>query len=233
MRIVIYFPFFFCNLLIFVEHIYNKTPAWADNEVRKNLSDINELSFHFLYFNDDSKRIRGGPVIQDIWMNMNSSSHGKPYQKVRMYSAHDTTVSGALSFLGINYPHQPPYASALLIDLYKQNSIYYVKVEYINVTDSNTSYPYILNGCSAIECRFDIFTSIYEPRFPASADVECSTKPSPTPPDGGSNKNLTIVLIIVGIILGIGISLIFGWLYYRRTEYDRPLLSPEAYTQVA
>ncbi|CAF3642053.1 unnamed protein product, partial [Rotaria sp. Silwood2] len=40
------------------------TPAWADEHVRKNLSNINDLSFHFLYLNNDSKRIRGGWPIK-------------------------------------------------------------------------------------------------------------------------------------------------------------------------
>jgi hypothetical protein len=217
---------------IFVEHIYNKTPAWADDAVQKNLSDISDLSFHFLYANNDTKRIRGGPVIEDIWKNMKNSSRGQSYEKLRMYSAHDTTVSAALSFLGINYPHAPQYASALLIDLYKLNSTYYVKVEYINVTDSNKPYPYILNGCPGIECPFDTFTSIYQPRFPATVDIECSKTVPPTPSDGG-NKKLTAILIVVGIILGLTILAIFAWLYLRRTEHDPPLLSAESYTQVA
>ncbi|CAF5227492.1 unnamed protein product, partial [Rotaria magnacalcarata] len=51
---------------------------------------------------------------------MNSSLHEKPFKKVKIYSAHDTTVSAVLSFLGINYPHQPQYASAMFVDLYQQ-----------------------------------------------------------------------------------------------------------------
>ncbi|CAF4370305.1 unnamed protein product, partial [Adineta steineri] len=66
---------------IFIEHLYNKTPAWADDAVRKNLSDINELSFHYLYSDDDAKRLHGGPVIQDIWLNMNNSRHGNSYRR--------------------------------------------------------------------------------------------------------------------------------------------------------
>jgi len=218
---------------IFIEHIYNKAPAWATDDVRKNLSDISDLSFHFLYLSNDTKRIRGGPVIQDIWMNMNSSSTGNLYHKVKMYSAHDTTVSPALAFLGINYPHQPQYASALFIDLYKQNSLYFVKVEYINVTDSNTPYSYILNGCPAVECPLETFKNIYQPHFPASVDIECGKKPSPNPPNNGDNKKLTVILSIVGILLCIIVFGIFGWIYSRRREYDAPLLSSESTMPIA
>jgi hypothetical protein len=55
-------------------------------------------------------------------------------------------------------------------------------VEYLNVTDSNISYPCVLNGCPGVACPFDMFTSIYQPRFPSTVDVECAIKPSPTPP---------------------------------------------------
>ncbi len=54
------------------------------------------------------------------------------------------------------------------------DSTYFVKVEYLNVTDSNKPYPYVLDGCPAFECPLDLFTSIYQPRFPSTVDVECA-----------------------------------------------------------
>ena len=61
------------------------------------------------------------------------------------------------------------------------DSTYFVQVEYLNVTNSNISYPYTLNGCPADRCPFNTFTSIYQARFPASAEVECAKK-DPMPP---------------------------------------------------
>ena len=58
------------------------------------------------------------------------------------------------------------------------DSTYFVRVEYLNVTDSNMSYPYVLNGCRTIDCPFKDFTNIYQARFPASADIECAAKSS-------------------------------------------------------
>ncbi|CAF4973821.1 unnamed protein product [Rotaria magnacalcarata] len=218
---------------IYIEQIYNKTPSWANESVQKTLSDINDASFHFLYLNNDSKRIRGGPLIQDICMNMNNSTREQTYRKVKMYSAHDTTISATLAFLGINYPHQPKYASALFLDLYKQNSTYYVKVEYLNVTDSNKAYPYLLNGCSAFECPLETFTAIYQPRFPASVEVECTKKVPPTPPNNANNKKLTVILCTIVFVLGILIVGTFGYFYCRKRERDAPLLSNGSFSQIA
>jgi len=210
---------------IYVEYIYHKLPSWAnDTDVQKNLSDINDLAFHYLYLNNDSQRIRGGPSIQDMWFNMNNSVNGAPFMKVKMYSAHDTTVSAALSFLGINYPHQPKYASALFVDLYKQDSKYFIRVEYLNETGSNISHPYVLNGCSDFDCPFENFTRVYKPRFPASADAECSKKYPPVPPPPDNNGKLILVLVIVIISLVILIFLVFLCVYLRKTDPD-PLIS--------
>ncbi|UJR35430.1 hypothetical protein I4U23_028187 [Adineta vaga] len=210
---------------IFVEHIYNKAPAWANDAVRKNLSDVNDLAFHYLFANNDSRRIRGGPLIQDIWLNMNNSVHGSSFRKVKMYSAHDTTVSAVLSFLGINYPHQPQYASALFVDLYQQDTSYFVKVEYLNVTDSNTSFPYILDGCPSANCPFDKFTDIYKVRFPSTPDVECTRKKPPMPPTPpGNNSTLITVLVVVIVCLIIVISVVFLCVQLRKTDHDPPLI---------
>jgi hypothetical protein len=55
-------------------------------------------------------------------------------------------------------------------------------VEYLNETGSNMSYPYLLDGCPAYDCPFEKFIEIYQPRFPATADVECMKKYPPKPP---------------------------------------------------
>ncbi|UJR10474.1 hypothetical protein I4U23_014678 [Adineta vaga] len=202
---------------IFVEHIYNKEPTWATEAVQKNLTAVNELSFHFLYLDDNTKRIRGGPVIQDIWLNMNNSKHGLTIPKLKMYSAHDTTVSAALAFLRINYPHQPQYASALFLDLYRQNGTYFVKVEYLNVTDSNKPYAYVLDGCPTTECPLDIFTAIYQPHFPETAQVECASKNKP-PSGDGNNKIMIIILSLVVVALTAIIISLFIYLYRQNQK---------------
>ena len=48
------------------------------------------------------------------------------------------------------------------------------------MTDSNISYPHVLNGCSAVKCPFEIFTSIYQPQFPGNVDIECAGTTAPS-----------------------------------------------------
>ncbi len=118
------------------------------------------------------------------------------------------------------------------------DSTYFVKIEYLNVTDSNTSYSYLLNGCPDINCPFDIFTKIYKPRFPAGPNVECTRKPSPMPPSCKykfeftsikfilylADGRLLLVLSIMIICLVAMIVFIFLCHYLRKNDRERLLI---------
>jgi hypothetical protein len=58
---------------------------------------------------------------------------------------------------------------------------YFVKVEYLNVTDSKIAYPHVLNGCPGVECPFDKFTTTYQSRFPADFDIMCAAELASSP----------------------------------------------------
>ncbi|CAF0721315.1 unnamed protein product [Didymodactylos carnosus] len=175
---------------IFVETLYNVTVPWATKAVQANLSEINDYSFQLSFSRPDSKRIRGGPIIKDILDNIHNLS-ASTFRNVKLYSAHDTTVSAVLSFLGINYPHQPPYASAVFIDFYqKDDQSYAIKVEYLNET-GKLPYPKQLDNCPDYYCPFETFKSIYQPKLPGTVDVECAAKvPAPSTGFGPNGKSL-------------------------------------------
>lgn len=122
-------------------------------------------------------------------------------------------------------------------------------MEYLNVTDSNKPYSYLLTGCPALECPIETFTSIYEPRFPANVETECAKNVPPTPPskiinyllrklidlfsDDGGNKKLTVALSFIMFIIVVAIVAIFIFVYFRKRERDPPLLSTDSFSQIA
>lgn len=53
-------------------------------------------------------------------------------------------------------------------------------MEYLNETDRREAFPQALPGCSSLDCPFSNFTALYQPRFPKSADEECTLPPPPT-----------------------------------------------------
>ncbi len=121
-------------------------------------------------------------------------------------------------------------------------------MEYLNVTDSNKPYPYVLDGCPAFECPLDIFTSIYQPRFPASVDVECAKQTPPTPPSkfillfnsinsrllGGDGHNTKLIVVLSVVIVGLGIIIVATvvYLYQRKRKQGPFLLSSSSSSEI-
>ncbi|CAF3901339.1 unnamed protein product [Rotaria sp. Silwood2] len=100
------------------ENLYNISPSWANPFVLDQLKHILDLSFFYRFSSPEASRLRGGPIISDIMENVKSLMTNKlDGRKAKIYSGHDTTIAGVLSFFGVNYAH-PPYCSALFFDLY-------------------------------------------------------------------------------------------------------------------
>ena len=56
-----------------------------------------------------------------------------------VYLQHDSTLTAFLSLLGVFNNQQPPYASAVLLELYRDNGNYFVSLSYRNNTFSNNT----------------------------------------------------------------------------------------------
>ena len=56
----------------------------------------------------------------------------KKGKKIELYSAHDINVAAHLLALGVDKPHVPYFTSAVILELYRVNDVYYVQVSQIN-----------------------------------------------------------------------------------------------------
>jgi hypothetical protein len=71
----------------------------------------------------------GGPLLKEIIDNMVKKKEGLLDRKVTLYSGHDTTVSNFLHSLGLYNFINPPFSSAVLIELRTSpNNQYFVNV---------------------------------------------------------------------------------------------------------
>ncbi len=134
-----YFENFFFSLFIllsfFVKALYNKSASWANSSVLIQLQQIADLSFFYLFNSTETKKIIGGPMINDIMENIGNFIANKSNGlKAKIYSGviqiyflfyfinevfqHDASIFAVLSFFEANYNHQPPYCSTLFFDLY-------------------------------------------------------------------------------------------------------------------
>jgi hypothetical protein len=94
-------------------------------------------------------RLRAGPLFSEIRERL--LSHSSLRKKVFVYSAHDTTLAGALSFLEASLEGWPPYASSLLIELWHSaNDGERIHIIY-NGKPLSTFCVDAGNGCNALE----------------------------------------------------------------------------------
>lgn len=87
------------------------------------------------------KRLRGGPLLDLLLKNMLAKTGALGYsspeekhmvvggggRKMLLYSAHDSTLSRIMNTIGVFHPHNPPYASSLLVELHFEDD-HFVKV---------------------------------------------------------------------------------------------------------
>ncbi|CAF5020627.1 unnamed protein product, partial [Rotaria sp. Silwood1] len=138
------FDAWFIADIVLIEALYNKSSSWANTLVLSQLQQIADLSFYHLFNSFETSRIIAGPIISDIMENIRNIMSNKSNRwKAKIYSGHDATIFAILSYFQANYIHQPPYSSTLFFDLYHipENDTYFLKVEYLNSTNSRTTYP--------------------------------------------------------------------------------------------
>ncbi|CAF3640980.1 unnamed protein product [Rotaria socialis] len=160
---------------VLIEKSYNIAPLWATPAVIHQLQYISDIAAYHLMFMSEINRLRGGPLLRDILENIEDLILNKSKRrKAKIYSGHETTIAATLSFLGINYPHQPPLASALFFDLYRlDNDSYGIQLEYLNMTNGRTAYPIQLPGCENTICSIATLKQLLEDRLPKDMNEEC------------------------------------------------------------
>ncbi|KAJ9598464.1 hypothetical protein L9F63_010860, partial [Diploptera punctata] len=166
---------------LFIEDLYNLTlPEWTKSVYPDQMKDVAAFSFTIDCNNYILKRLKVGPFLGKLLDDMKNkiSCNARKSHKMAVYSAHDSTIANVLMALDVFDPQSPPYRSAVLIELLKdEDNSFFVTINYRN---STTRDPYLLTlpGCDAL-CEFDSFSSIVEKLVP-NWEYECNHNiPSP------------------------------------------------------
>ncbi|KAK2180871.1 hypothetical protein NP493_421g01033 [Ridgeia piscesae] len=134
------------------ELAHNKSlPDWAgrwgnNTTVFKQACQVSDYQFTLKFdYNHKMQRLRGGPLLKEMIKNMNATISGETQvdQRTRlfMYSAHDSTVCPLLGSMKVYNHLMPPYAAAVIVELYNTSGQFSVQVHYRN--DSRDE-PYLL-----------------------------------------------------------------------------------------
>ncbi|CAF0751974.1 unnamed protein product [Adineta ricciae] len=190
---------------ILIEALYNVSGSWADTMTLAKLEQIVGLSFYYLFDSPDTNRLIAGPLIADIWSNIQNliTNQSRGY-KTKIYSGHDASIVAVLSFFDANYFHHPPYCATLLFDLYylPANNSYALKIEYLNSSDSFAGYAIQPPPCSEAMCSIDVLRPWLENRLPKQdMKTECMPRKSSSSMAGiGFNKMYQIDVILISFV---------------------------------
>ncbi|XP_014226264.1 venom acid phosphatase Acph-1-like [Trichogramma pretiosum] len=168
--------------LFYAERAMNlKLPAWADYYYPNGpLKDVALFIYKTYSYNDVLKKLNGGlfmrEVLKAVSKQINESNETLPDEKIDspkvfLYSAHASNVAAILQTLNVWNNDLPNYGSAVVLELYKKRSRYYVKILF------NTGIPMkfrtlVLPGCPEY-CPWEDFLKITKKVLPDDSD-RCS-----------------------------------------------------------
>ncbi|XP_033124635.1 prostatic acid phosphatase-like [Anneissia japonica] len=211
---------------VFVEKSNNLSlPDWITDEVFKNLTLLSDIGMVNLFKGKKISKLKGGNLVQQMIKNMNEKINptDSAFKNMAfyMYSAHDTTLAAFLTALQIYNGIQPPYATCVGVELWKNDNMQpYVKIWYRN--DSTTDpYSLTLPGCN-VTCLLDDFKQLTKDILPGEIKEACKL------PKSEENEYLIpiavggslLVLLIIALLLFKGLR---NPKYQRhRDEEERP-----------
>ncbi|XP_011255201.1 prostatic acid phosphatase isoform X3 [Camponotus floridanus] len=162
-------------------------PKWIDDYYSKLLR-------YYLYeqqlntYNDEFRRLKGGPMLQKIINDMKNKKEDTLQPKERkmfMYIGHDSTIVTLLDTMHIWYNQIPHCNIMIMIELHQDENKWNIQV-FLKNTTIHEPYPMTIPGCTVI-CPFNKFVEILKPMMSGNWSEECKvegdyvTPPPPVP----------------------------------------------------
>ncbi|CAM1314521.1 ACPP (predicted) [Pycnogonum litorale] len=152
-------------------------PDWI-MDVWSQIVRLDNEQFGLLVPSKQMKRLKGGPLLKEFVDHAKAKITNSMSEVAFLYSGHDTTVATILDTLGVYNGLQPPYASAIFMELHQINdhsqahSDFGVQILYRN-DSKHDAMPLLIPGCDRVMCPFDTFVSVVKDVLPDDIKKEC------------------------------------------------------------
>ncbi|XP_019364393.1 PREDICTED: prostatic acid phosphatase-like isoform X2 [Gavialis gangeticus] len=161
------------------ERIHNYTvPEWATKDFTdkmERLTELSLLSLFGIYKTEEKSRLQGGVLVNDILKNIKKAANPSNKRKLRIYSAHDTTIGALQVALNIFNGKLPPYSACQFFELYQESSGQYSIEMYYRNDTSKDPYLITLPGCTPA-CPLEKFTELVSPVLVEDWSKACGNK---------------------------------------------------------
>ncbi|KAI2800106.1 hypothetical protein BLOT_014013 [Blomia tropicalis] len=208
----------FDSLLVEKENGF-KLPAWVDNHVYAQLSDISTKTFIFSSLTREIQRLRTGLLLKDIIQNLNKSNFGG--KRLYIYSTHDTQITLFLSALRVYNELAPPFGSAIMLEIYQnQTNEPYIRGFYLNVTESESPYELRLGdgvrqsiNVARNICTITDFYKIVDDLIPDDWETECNNNVTI------SSDAISVYILTMFLFITICVLLVFIYLFLNNRRH--------------
>nr|XP_022906218.1 prostatic acid phosphatase-like isoform X1 [Onthophagus taurus] len=211
---------------LFIEDLMNFTlPEWTKQVFPNKMKPLYDFTFALPCYKRELARFKTGPFFYDLLNHFSEVINGRNIIKLKIFSAHDTTLANLLESLGIFEYHSPPFGSSLIFELYQNispdlNLNHHVKIYYKNTTSEPNKM--VLKGCD-FECDLEIFQKILQPLSVSLQQWqrECEIKFLTVTESGKKVVVIASLLIFVIILVAVLTKLICGRCRRNRADYLR------------
>ncbi|ESO82071.1 hypothetical protein LOTGIDRAFT_237154 [Lottia gigantea] len=215
---------------IYCETSHNRTqPDWVQQNFKALMKYWDE-SKKFQSPTPKLLQLNTGPLMSKLMKTIDDKIHRESKSKMVIFSAHDSTIINFLLGLQSFNNRQPPYSSAVIIELYQNQKMFYVNILYHN--DSKTEpYHFTIPGCEqTAQCRSGILRQ-------EAMKVTFSTNEREAFCGGvfrSHSLNITDNIIPVSVVIVIGVCAVLSIIMYRLyRRRRRPVGDPMMYRPLA
>jgi len=163
------------NVLEIEKETGKSLPPWTESVYPDKMKDIAALVLASFTHTPLMKRLKGGPLIGAISVNMNVAVNGTSSRKVSLYAAHDLTIVSVRRALGYDdVTFKPGLGAALIVELEVVNNEPLVEVYYMQNYADDGPVRWELPDCPS-PCTLATFTEVVASVVPRDWDTECNS----------------------------------------------------------
>eukprot|EP00037_Helgoeca_nana_P018591 m.177656 g.177656 ORF g.177656 m.177656 type:complete len:490 (-) comp24497_c0_seq2:323-1792(-) len=211
---------------------------WAaadNNHVLDYLMELESWSMYSEFNSSLARKLTGGNMISELVKNahamfdpttnvLNLTTVGGG-RKLMLYSAHDTTVAALISALDPNrfgMTASPPYASAMIVEMWADQSLgsAFFRLRFQNHTSTTTPNnltitDLVLPGCTA-DCPVETFARLLSDVTPANWTNACKIQHDGVASHSvGTTSASVVVVVVVALLALVAVGAVF---FYRGKE---------------
>lgn len=150
-------------------------PSWTSKVYPTKLAKVTSRSFILNAYNDEMKKLKGGPLLKQILENSKNKMNKQSTHQLYAYAGHDSTVSNLLITLGVWDEQIPTYNMLALLEMHEsKKGNFYFKV-FLRNESSTEPYRLRIPYCKDDSCTLEHISNLTANVIPSNLDEECKT----------------------------------------------------------